>query len=375
MIHVFKKCLITPHIHPLFLATIALVLGIWSQSIGWNFYVPFAFFLIFLILSYSFNNLLIALLGCVFLSGAALYQKNLNRAVSFQDTVLFKNIDAIITVTDIARSDHKFLRHRISGNIQELFDLQRQEKKYHRNDALLWYCTKNPSIRVGDKVQLKNCKINIPKQDSMKQYFLKQNIAGTIITQDYTLLYRPSFNIWRWLFEYRSNILKMLRDKLSHNSFNFMALLFFGNKEINKHHIAQIQEDFKRWGVSHYLARSGLHLIIFIFIWEMLLKIIPISFVLKQIIITVLTLIYMLFSWTSLSFARSLASFFLYKLGFFFQHQIHPVHVITSITFCSLLFNPFYLFFLDFQLSFGITFLLTWASHIQAQEPLIPKNS
>jgi competence protein ComEC len=349
-------------IHPLLPATLFLMIGIFFQSLNYSFYWPFSFFGLSIFISYLKKNLTIALFGSSLIIGSALYQKNINRALQFHRIILNKKIDTIITITDIAQSNHRFLKYRITGSIDKIIEAQ-NNLTFHGSQNILWYCSQNHQFRIGDTIKLENCFISIPKQDSIKQYFLKEQIAGTITSSKGILIERPTKSLSRLFFEYRLQIINVLKKKLSKKTYNFLALLFFGNKEIDKKNLCSLKENFKFWGISHYLARSGLHLIIFIFLWEMLLKLLPVTYLLKQSILCLLTLVYVLFSWSSISFIRSLATFFLYKGGLFLEKQIHPIHAITVITFCSLIINPFYLFFLDFQLSFGITFLLTWINH------------
>lgn len=362
-------------IHPLFLATLCLMAGIAFQSLGWSFYWAFALFCAICFIGYWHDSFYLLILACAFLTGSALYQKTLNKTYAFHNVTFEKKNDVILTITDIEQSNHRFLKHRITGAINEI-TTSKNSVFPHGSQNFLWYTYKNPALKIGDIVKFESCSVSLPKQESIQQFFLKQQIIGTINPQRFQIIYRPFMHGKRWLFEQRANLIKKLKKKLSIKSFNFMALLFFGNKEINKKNLETLKADFKGWGLSHYLARSGLHLIIFIFLWEALLKLLPLSYLLKHLIMCLLTIIYVLFSWSSLSFMRSLATFFLYKYGLLFEMPIHPVHAITVITFFSLFFNPCYLFALDFQLSFGITFLLTWANHIQLQQTFATdKNS
>ena len=371
---IFTKFFIPLSIHPLFPATILFMFGIWFQSLGYSFYLLFGLWTLNILIAWFSRSLYPLLFATCILVGAALYQQTINRFTIFHDEICNTSLDITLTITDISSCDHRYLKHRISGKIEQL--MNNNHVINHGNQTILWYTQKKHAITIADKIKFSGIKINYPKQESMRNYFFKQNIAGTIISNTYKFVNRPTFSFFRWLFEYRLHILNNLKQKLSKKAFLFISLLFFGNKEGNKKQLLPLQQDCKRWGISHYLARSGLHLIIFIILWEFLLKLLPLSFNAKNIIMCLITLIYVLFSWTSVSFARSFAGFMFYKMSTLFYQQVHPIHLITIITFCALIINPLYLFFLDFQLSFGITFLLTWANYITMQRTLIiPKNS
>ena len=119
-----------------------------------------------------------------------------------------------------------------------------------------------------------------------------------------------------------------------------------------------LYEQFQWWGISHYLARSGLHLVMFVFILHMLFMFIPIPFLLRQLVVTCCIATYMLFSWSSVSFIRSLLMIFCYLLCSMFRMQQHGLHTISLACCIILLYNPTFLFALDFQLSFGLTLAL-----------------
>ena len=128
------------------------------------------------------------------------------------------------------------------------------------------------------------------------------------------------------------------------------------------------KEIFKWWGLSHYLARSGLHLVIIASIWFILLSIFKVPYLLKNLISAVFIISYHLLTWPSIPFIRSIIVFILYKLCIFFDLQINSLHLLNLTCFIILLFNPFQLFFLDFQLSFGLTYALIWISSISKKQ-------
>ena len=151
---------------------------------------------------------------------------------------------------------------------------------------------------------------------------------------------------------------------------DLFSAIFLGKKNKTQTY-DKSKDQFKIWGISHYLARSGLHLVIFIMIWHLILCLFPIPFRWKQSILIALALIYALLSWSSVSFIRALTVFMLYKIATIFEIQMHIVHSITLACLFTLLYNPAHLFFLDFQLSFALTFALAWlANSYNALKPI-----
>jgi competence protein ComEC len=160
--------------------------------------------------------------------------------------------------------------------------------------------------------------------------------------------------------------------KMSKKTSAFFSSLFLGYKKVDEREMSLLKEHFKWWGISHYLARSGLHMVIFSFVLHLFLRVIPITFLYKQIILLVLSLLYFFLSFPSVSFNRAFLTFLLFKMCILTQQQTHPLHLFTLTTFIILLINPWQLFFLDFQLSFGLTFALIWLNHLKSKQKLIP---
>ena len=149
--------------------------------------------------------------------------------------------------------------------------------------------------------------------------------------------------------------------------FLFFSSLFLGNRSYVKNMMETIDEQFKQWGIYHLLARSGMHLALFIFMWQMIFRFIPLPFILKQGLMLLLCFLYGIFSWTSAPFLRSLALFALNKMCLLTKNPYHLLHYLTLTCLCFLLSCPLYLFFLDFQLSFGLTFALAWLNQLYGQ--------
>ena len=162
----------------------------------------------------------------------------------------------------------------------------------------------------------------------------------------------------------KNELLYSLKNKMNASSFTFFSSLFLGNKT-NSFHYEKLKDHFKRWGLSHYLARSGLHLILFIALWQFLLRFIPLAFIIKHLILSCIVVLYFIFSWPSLPFIRSCITYFVYFIYILCNKQIDSLHILTLVTWLILLSNPVQLFSLDFQLSFGLTFALIWFSRLQ----------
>jgi competence protein ComEC len=159
--------------------------------------------------------------------------------------------------------------------------------------------------------------------------------------------------------------LDTLKKAMNETTFTLFASIFLGYKQLSKQITDITKNHFMTWGVTHYLARSGLHMIIFIFIWQFILAFLPLPWFFKELILILVGLTYGLLSWSSISFIRAFLTFLLYKWCNLLSKQINVLHLLATVCLIVLLANPIQLFFLDFQLSFGLTFALACFNQIQ----------
>lgn len=234
---------------------------------------------------------------------------------------------------------------------------------------LVIYAQQPLTVHVGDTIVISDVSIKEPTNIAYMQYMIKQNIAATIFAQKQQITVFPGqYTIQRALYELRSTIINHVKNKLSSDAFYLFSSLFLGNKqEVQKAHNTdsdQCAHDFKKWGLSHYLARSGLHLVIFIFLWQAVLGYLPCAYWFKQLALLFITFVYALLSWSSISFMRALATFTLCKLFYMRKQRYNFINILALVSIAFLIYNPLYLFFLDFQLSFLLTFGLAWHSQV-----------
>jgi competence protein ComEC len=138
-----------------------------------------------------------------------------------------------------------------------------------------------------------------------------------------------------------------------------------GNKNIEKKPLEEYKKHFNVWGISHHLARSGLHLLLLIIVFQVVLSALSVSFFMRQFILLGIVLLYSALSWSSVSYMRAFITFIFYTCCNLLKMPVKLLPIIALVTIIVLVFNPAQLFFLDFQLSFGLTFALGWLNHLK----------
>lgn len=220
-------------------------------------------------------------------------------------------------------------------------------------------------ITVGDTITLSPLTIAKPhtdkrlsKQRSFDDFLIKEGILAYVFVPKTTTISisQPTTSLRRFLWEKKQALYTKIRTLLSFQANLFYELIFLGNKT----HVRpdEMGNNFNIWGISHILARSGLHIALLIIMWQWLFSLVPIPLIIKNFLLIIFALIYHLLSWSSISFLRALLFFLLLQQGKLFKQRITTSHLFIMVCFLVLFFNPYQLFSLDFQLSFGLTYAL-----------------
>ena len=349
-------------LHHLFFATIALCCGIVVQA----WYAPLStmpnasplvitIFTLAVIIGSIIRQgraLLWLLLPSAFLCGALRYQAQQTNHDLFSARYKGYHDKLIGIVTEKEKLQHPYLRQRITLSLK------------NNPETLLYVFTpQRIAVIPGDTLQINHIVISKNTQSEYEQYLTKEGISLSVFLKgeaSYKVLALGTHS-WNQKISYQRNrIVWALRKKLSKGTFALFSAIFFGYKHATKEDLADYKNLFKNWGLLHYLARSGLHVVIIIWLLQVFARMIPCAFTLKQVFMTLFITLYWLLSWPSTSFMRALITFFLYSWCVIVRWRSTFLHLLTLSCFFTLLLNPLQLFFLDFQLSYGMTYALAF---------------
>lgn len=223
------------------------------------------------------------------------------------------------------------------------------------------FLRKRPRLLVNDK-------INLPlpaqqagkKNDDLMLFSRKGKVLQTFFLKSIRprLLYRPYLSVSRFCARLKNKILALIKTHLSSTTAKLVSAMVLGYKIARDHEWFDIQDNMQKWGIVHYLARSGLHVTLVIILLLSILGWIPLHIRIKRLAAVLLLTIFALLTWMSVSFQRALTTFF---LGIFAQSFYLPIQSLQLLCASALLIciiNPWHIFFLDFQLSFLMTGLL-----------------
>jgi len=206
---------------------------------------------------------------------------------------------------------------------------------------------------------------------------LSQGLAGTLFVRNtpITVLKRHCShwdNLKLFGARWRYAITERLRKKMSPQSFQLFNSFFLGAPLPVTAFTQTFKNDLQRWGLLHFLARSGFHVLLLATIWGYILKPLPLTYGIVNLLLCILLLIFSLISWPAASFYRAVSSFVLSQFFAFKTGITFPLHILTLVCYVMLLINPFHLFFIGFQLSFLLSATLILFGEIKRREKRIP---
>jgi competence protein ComEC len=184
-------------------------------------------------------------------------------------------------------------------------------------------------------------------QDIHHQVFLKESDYAIAATNQ-----QNSF--WQWLFDVREYVLSVLRKNIKGDNEQAVAeaLLIGYRDDLDK----DLVQAYSNTGVVHIIAISGLHLgmIYATLVW--LLKPMrksPLNRWLKPIIILTVLWLFSLVAGAAPSILRSAVMFTFIVLGESFSRKTSIYNTLAASAFSLLLYNPFFLWDVGFQLSYA----------------------
>lgn len=388
MDHFFKKYFITLSFPPLFYYLVAYIFGI----LAFNSYIFFALsilvsfisFLIILLKSELKSKYLKSFLICLLFLSLGLMRSSITEfAYNYYSSKLISNkpqtYSGIIydiqkirsqrfnyaLIVKLVCSKYNNLK-KINNTNLENKNLEDFEENFCQNNFVKLLALSNIKNITPGKIIEFSTKLVTPKTDIFK--LRRENILATgIITNETTKIIELKISIWQKLINFfnnlKYNLSKRISAKMPRTTNDLFNSIFLGT-QYKSPNLNKIYRNWNAWGIAHYLARSGLHIVVLLVLWTYVIMLMPISFNKKQIVILSIIIFYYLLSWSTTSFNRAILAALAYIYCKLRQRPIHQVHLLSLICLLILLYNPEELFFLDFQLSFGLTFLLIWYNQL-----------
>ncbi len=366
---------VVPKLYPLFCLTLSLLVGIWWQSHNPYWFVSVALALLVASIlfiacrkSITANPLYVALYLSAFFLGCFNYHHVVVKQQAFCRYTNNKQFDITGAITDIHQTTNPCVRYAITLKITTMFSVTEPNQIYHGNEHICLYAQSIHNLRVADTIVIKNVQFKTPKNHDFMQFLLKENIITSAQIHDCTieLANRPGYSWSRMVVEYKEKLLKNFRSCMDRETFLAFSSIFLGDPLAKKKEDA-LKSQLKRWGLFHYIARAGLHLVIFVSIWMFIFGLLPLPWAIRQILIILICSLYFFLTWPSIPFNRAFFTLIVVRMCGLFRLKTYYIPSLSLIALITLIENPVALFALDFQLSFGVTCALAWFNEIRTQ--------
>jgi len=365
----FASCFWQPPNHPIIAATLACIIGIAVQSQLTLFIllIPIALLAILLVEQNTQTIPHALSLSFLLFFAALLYEYQAQNHTHIMQQMAHANSLTVKIIDKESIKHNRRYKEWIIGEIQNaslspMLPCMSPWRVYI-------YQTQESSYLPGDTLEITNDHTPAIKKNDFSWFLCKENVAATLFLtakNKVQLTHRPTQSITRWLWQKRKNMLAIFEQHTSSTAFELASCIFWGNRTIIKQN-PETKELFKKVGIVHYLARSGLHLIVFMFIWQILFKLFYFSYRKKKIVLLVIGLLYFILTWPSISFFRAFFLFAFFTVATLNQMRTNIFYLLCLVCILFLTYNPMQLFFLDFQLTFGLTCALIWHNHVEYQ--------
>lgn len=231
----------------------------------------------------------------------------------------------------------------------------------------------NP-FRVGTIMEIeghlqKNRKPDNPMQFDYSNYLNKKQIYAQLYStpEHLKIGIHLQKDIWFYIAQIRTGII----SNLEHSAFNTNALavasaLILGQRQELS---SEIIQDYQYAGAIHILSVSGLHVgFIFLFL-NFILKPIPNhrkGSTIKLTIVLTSLFLFALLAGLSPSIVRSVTMFSFMAIGLYLRRGVNIFHTLLVSMLIILLFEPYFLFDVGFQLSYLAVFFIVWFQPVLA---------
>lgn len=177
-------------------------------------------------------------------------------------------------------------------------------------------------------------------------FYKAKNVFYQIRKAQVTIL-KEGYVDWRERIAEYSN--SKIRSFLPKEEAALFIGIFLGQKnEIS----SEWREEFKKAGIAHILAISGLHIGFLYFAMRRILKKLPLRFGAQYVLTMGFLCLYIIFTGMSASAIRTFLMLAVNESTFFFYKPREPKSAFVLVFSAMLLFHPFYLFDIGFQFSF-----------------------
>lgn len=179
------------------------------------------------------------------------------------------------------------------------------------------------------------------------------------IKNNSSVKYKKTYALFNFLFCLKENFYNSFKKYFSDKDIFFFDTIFLGKSVKNE----QYRNLFSVWGISHYLARSGLHIQICISILISFFLFLGFSYTTSALFQLLFLFLFYFFTFSSISFFRAFLMFFFFLMAKLARLNTTSLHTLSVTTIIAFFIYPFCFLQLGTQLTFFTTCILALISY------------
>lgn len=202
-----------------------------------------------------------------------------------------------------------------------------------------------------------------------KQYLERKGIFKVLKIEKINTVKYDFSSIYKRVLNFRTNLIRNISNNIKFNEKGYFEALIYGDKtNMFKDDI----EDYRKLGISHLLAISGLHIATLVMLVYKILKIFSVNKNLIDKIIFITLPIYSIFAGLSASVIRATLMILIFLL--LKRKHIDSIKSLIIVFLITTFYKPYFIYDIGFQFSFFITFsILMSKSFIESSNNKILK--
>ncbi len=227
-----------------------------------------------------------------------------------------------------------------------------------RGVRLLAYLPVEAEVGPGDLVRLEGRGAR-PRPPEWERHLLRRGVHGLFLAERVEVIERSGWGLLRWAYRARHRLLGRLEVSLSDEGASFLSALLLGVRGMLP---GSNQEAFRRAGVAHLLALSGLHLGLLVAGGWWLLRLLRLSPPVRYAVLVILVSCYVLMAGARVSLVRAAIMFgcagafwVLWEKGWVLRQWLDPLQPLALAAVIIVVIWPWSPADTAFQLSFLAT--------------------
>ncbi len=214
-----------------------------------------------------------------------------------------------------------------------------------------------PSVNRGDIIST-SCEISVPNAAlnrggfDYRQYLKTKSVFFTASGQDVSVISHKKRPVKDAYFAMRTRLLNLFDERFPKEEASLLKAYILGDMQNAD---PAVSESFSKSGLTHALAVSGMHVVVFLSILASLLKLLHIS-KRKQLLLSVfLVAFFIVFTGAQVSAIRAGIASILAVGAQLFYRRSDPITALSEAAAIICAFEPYLILNVSFQLSFGAT--------------------